>query len=297
MSKLKLFTILGILVALLTAATTSLLTFLRPTAMEHGTLALWSFDKIQTPEEVGDHAAILGGMPPPAIVEGKYGKALSFDGRNFLYTPITSNLYASEEITIEAWIRLKAFKEVEYNNVVVIAYRSGLEWQTTTRICGIAVTPSIRQEKGFLRGYVYTDKDHFNEIMTMEPIVPLDEWVHVAFVRSLSTGMHLFVNGEEAEVTVTYGVRNPKGKILMGTEIFFGHDAEIVIDEPRICDVALDPSHFLLNGPFELAVSRTEIDIGPNLLLAVAIAAIAFAAAWLLRRAIQTWGMSSRIKE
>lgn len=295
MSRHDLLIISAVLIIIVGGAASALL--LKPIGMSHETLAYWGFDEIQTPEAVGDHVAILGGKPPPTIVEGKYGKALSFDGENFLYTPISPDLYASEEITVEAWIQLKAFKEVEYNNVIVIAYRSGLEWQTTTRICGVAVTPDNTHGKGFLRGYVYTDKDHFNEIITTEPIIPLNEWVHVAFVRSTSTGMHLFVNGEEADVIVAYGVRNPKGKILMGTEIFFGHDAEIIIDEPRICDVALDPSHFLLTGPLGLSVSRTEIDIGPNLLLAVTIVAAAFAAAWLLRRVIQTWGMSSRLKE
>lgn len=261
------------------------------------TLALWHMDEIYTPEASGkDVFAILGGTPPPMLVEGKFGKALSFDGGNFLYVPMTSSLYAPEEVTLEAWIYVNSFKDVEYNNIIVIAYRAGLEWQSVTRICGMALTPSQYRERGFLRGYVYTDKDHFNEIMAIEPLIPLNQWVHVAFTRSLSTGMHLYVDGREVEVKVTQGVRNPRGNILMGTEIFFGHDAEIIIDEPRMCDIALDPSQFLLKGTLELAVSRTEIDIGSNLLLAITIAAVAFAAAWLLRRAIQTWGISSRSK-
>ncbi len=266
-------------------------------SVNSGTLALWHFDEIHTPEAVGDRISILGGMPPPLIVEGKYGKALSFDGKNFVYVPISPSLYTPDDITLEAWIYVKAFKEVDYNNIIVIAYRSGLEWQTTTRICGMAVTPSPDPSRGFLRGYVYTDRAHFNEIITTEPIIPIGKWVHVAFVRSVSTGMHLYINGEEAEANVTHGVRNPKGKILMGTEMYFGHDAEVIIDEPRVSDAALKPAQFLLTNTMEFIVSRTEIDVGPNLLLAITIVAVAFAAAWLLRRVIQTWGMTSRFKE
>ncbi|MEM0314308.1 MAG: LamG-like jellyroll fold domain-containing protein, partial [Candidatus Bathyarchaeia archaeon] len=234
------------------------------------TLALWHMDEIYTSEASGkDTFAILGGNPPPTLVEGKFGKALSFDGENFLYVQMTPSLYAPEEVTLEAWIYINSFKDVEYNNIIAIAYRAGLEWQSVTRICGIALKPSQHPGKGFLRGYVYTDREHFNEIMTTEPLIPSNKWIHVAFTRSLSTGMHLYVDGKEVDVKVTQGVRNPRGNIIMGTEIFFGHDAEIIIDEPRMCDVALDPSQLLLKGTLELAVSRTEIDIGSNMLLAI----------------------------
>jgi hypothetical protein len=259
------------------------------------TLALWHFDEVYTPDATGrDHIGILGGTPPPTLVEGKFGKALDFDGKNFVYVPFSPNLYAADEITIEAWIYVKGFRDTTYNNVIVICQMVGLAWQTTTRICGLAVTPenSDKPSHGFLRGYVYTDKEHFNEIVTTEPVIPLGKWVHVAFTRSLATGMHLYIDGQEKEVEVTWGVRNPTGKIVMGTAIFFGHDAEIIIDEPRICDIALEPSQFLLSNPPAIITSRTEIDIGPNLKLAIIVAALIFATAWLLRRVIQTWGMS-----
>jgi hypothetical protein len=262
------------------------------------TIALWHFDEVHTSDATGeDNIGILGGSPPPTLVEGKFGKALDFDGENFVYVPFNPTLYVSDEITIEAWIYLKAFRNTTYNNIIVICQSIGLAWQTTTRICGLAVTPSSQEENsspthGFLRGYVYTDKEHFNEIVTKEPAIPLEKWVHIAFTRSLATGMHLYVDGQEKEAEVTWGVRNPTGKTIMGTAIYFGHDAEIIIDEPRICDVALEPSQFLLSGPSGIIASRTEIDIGPNLKLAIIIAALIFAIAWLLRRAIQTWGMS-----
>jgi hypothetical protein len=258
------------------------------------TIAMWHFDEVYTPDATDKgNIGILGGTPPPTPVEGKFGKALSFDGNNFVYVPFSPSLYISKEITVEAWIYVNAFKNVTYNNILAICYRAGLEWETVTRICGIALTPGTG-EKGFLRGYVYTDSEHFNEIVTTEPVIPLNQWVHVAFIRSLVKGMHLYVNGEKMETKVTLGVQNPKGNTLMGTEIYLGHDSEVIIDEPRMCDAVLEPSQFLISKAPELAISRTEIDIGPNLMLAIIVAAIAFAAAWLLRRVIQTWSMSSK---
>lgn len=259
------------------------------------TLALWHFDQIQTPDATGnDNVGILGGDPPPMPVEGKFGKALSFDGNNFVYVPFSPSLYTPEDITIEAWIYVRGFKDHPYNNILTIAYRSGLEWTTVTRVCGIALTPAgpINQtDKCYLRGYIYTDKAYFNEIITSKPVINIGQWVHVAFVRSLSTGLHLYINGEEVDVNVTYGVRNPKGNIIMGTDIIIGHDAILIIDEPRICNAALEPSQFMTDLAPALAFSRTEIDIGPNLMIAIIVAAIAFAVAWLLRRVIQTWGL------
>lgn len=260
------------------------------------TLAFWHLDEIQTPDATGNgNFGILGGNPPPTLVEGKFGKALSFDGNNFVYVPFSSSLYTPDELTIEAWIYVVGFKDVEYNNILVICYRTGLEWTTVTRICGIALTPFRGKDgnisKAYLRGYVYTDREHFNEIMTTHPLILANKWIHVAFTRSLSTGLHLYVNGEEAETTITYGVRNPQGKIVAGTELYMGHDAKILIDEARVCDVALQPSQFITAISPKLAFSRTEVDIGPNLMTAIIIVAIVFAVAWLLRRFIQTWGL------
>jgi len=266
------------------------------------TVVLWHLDEVYTPDATDrGNVAVLGGTPPPMLVEGKFGKALSFNGENFLYVPLAPNLYTPEEVTIEAWIYITAFKNVNYNNVLVVAYRAALEWQATTRLCGIAFTPGSTEDanpsKGFLRGFVYTDREHFNEIITTKPAIPLNQWIHVAFTRSLATGMHLYVNGEEQEVKVASGVRNPRGNIIKGTEIFLGHDAEVIIDETRICNAALEPGQFLLSNVPKLAVARTEIDIGPNLMWAIIIIAVAFAVAWLLRRIIQTFGISSKFKE
>ena len=166
--------------------------------------------------------------------------------------------------------------------------RTDASWQNVTRIYGIAVKAGLPQNgctvpTGALSGYVFTDTGGFNEIVTTEPVVPLNEWIHVAFTRSLATGMHIYVNGVEQNVKAIYGTQNPTGSIINGTELYFGHDAEVTIDEVRISNLAPESQAVL-----------SQIDIGPNLLVAVIVVAVIFATAWLLRRAIQMWVIRSR---
>ena len=239
------------------------------------------------------------------LVEGKFGKALSFDGSNGVYVPIrflvgfppspqpiyipvSTSLDIQKEIKIEAWINVQGFKNVTYNNIVVKCTRTDASSENVTRIYGIAVKAGLPQNgyavaAGALSGYVFTDTGGFNEIVTTEPVVPLNEWIHVTFKRDLATGMHLYVNGVEQTVKAIYGTQNPTGSMINGTELYFGHDAMVTMDEVRINDLAL-----------ESQTVTAQIDIGPNLLAAIIAVALIFATAWLLRRAIQMWTIRSK---
>jgi uncharacterized protein (UPF0333 family) len=277
------------------------------------TVGLWHLDEVIpdgyreiTPDATGNNPGTLVGAPTtPMLVEGKFDKALNFDGNSSVYVPIrflvgfppspqpiyipiSTSLDVPKEIKIEAWINVHGFKNVTYNNIVVKCTRTDASWQNVTRIYGIAVKAGLPQNgctvpTGALSGYVFTDTEGFNEIVTTEPVVPLNEWIHVAFTRSLATGMHIYVNGVEQNVKAIYGTQNPTGSIINGTELYFGHDAEVTIDEVRISNLAPESQAVL-----------SQIDIGPNLLVAVIVVAVIFATAWLLRRAIQMWVIRSR---
>jgi hypothetical protein len=47
-----------------------------------------SDDSVITPDAVGYNAGILGGETEPSLVDGKFDKALSFDGTGFVYVAI-----------------------------------------------------------------------------------------------------------------------------------------------------------------------------------------------------------------
>jgi len=271
------------------------------------TVGLWHLDEVKpdgymevTPDEMGYNHGTLGGETPPALVEGKFGKALSFDVNGFVYVPISflvgfpptpepiyipvsPSLDIQKELKIEAWINVQAFTNATYNNIVVKCTRTDPQVESITRVFGLAVKQSLEQNGvGVLSGCVFTDSGGFNEIVTTEPVISLNQWTNVAFTRT-STGMHLYVNGEEQNVKAICGVQNPAGSIINGTEVYIGHDSEVIIDEVRISDLAP-----------EKQVVAAQIDIGHNLLIAIVIAVLAFATAWLLRKAIQMWVIYSK---
>ena len=270
------------------------------------TVGYWPLDETKssdsnviTPDATGVNTGIVVGHPEPALVDGKFGKALQFDGQNgvyipikfvvgfpptpqAVYVPISPNLDVQKQVEIQAWINVPGFKDVTYNNIVVKCNHpdQACAWQNTTRVLGIAIragTPEngVQYVEGALSGYVFTDAGGFNEIVTTQP-VPLNQWINVEFTRT-STGMHLYINGVEQGVNVIHGVQNPQGNILNGTEIYFGHDGLAAIDDVRIID--LDPSK----------VSEASFDVGPNIMIIAIVVSVIFALAWLLRRVIQLW--------
>ncbi len=239
------------------------------------------------------------------LVDGRFDKALSFSGANFvylpisflvgfpptpqpIYVPISPTLNAQNQIKIDTWISAQDFTNATYNNIVVKCTRTDETWQSTSRIVGLAIRGTSSEDNvnvpaGSLSGFVRTENGAFNEIVTNEPVIKPNQWTHVTFTRT-ETGMHLYVNGHEQTAEAIHGTQNPAGKIMNGTEIYFGHDAKITLDEVSITDLAPEVENEML----------AAIDIGPNLLTATVAIALIFAVAWLLRRAIQMRVIHSR---
>ncbi len=222
-----------------------------PPLAEEQVVSLWHFDKAEpnlvTPDEMGLNTAILGSAWEginftPGLVAGKFGNALSFDGWAYVYVPPSPSLEIREEITIDAWIFFKEFKNVTYSNILIQSLREAIDYPN--RIVGLAVNGMEPENSsspvvGALRGYVVTDTEGFNEIVTTEAAIPLKEWTHVVFTRSLTSGMHLYVNGEEKAVMVTEGKQKPSGTINRSAALYIGHDSNTIIDEPSISSVAI----------------------------------------------------------
>jgi hypothetical protein len=281
-------------------------------AQEYGspyTVGLWHLDEVQasdsneiTPDATGYNHGTLGGVTHPVLVEGKFDKALSFDSSGFVYVPIaflvgfpptpepiyvpvSPSLDIQKQIKIEACINVQSITDATYNNIVVKCTRTTPDVEGITRVFGLAVKQSTTQNgAGVLSGCVNTDSDGFNEIVTTQPVVPLNQWINVAFTRT-ATGMHLYVNGEEQSVKTIQGVQNPRGSILNGTEVYIGHDSDVIIDEVKITDLA------------PAKVTAAQIDIGNNLFLAIVVSVIVFATAWVLRKAVQMWIIYSKSRD
>jgi len=274
------------------------------------TVGYWPLDEIKssdsnviTPDSIGVNPGIVAGSPEPVLVDGKFSKAMQFNGENFVYVPIkfvvgfpptpqpvymqiSPNLDIQKYVTIQAWVNIPGFKNATYNNIVVECNHpdQACAWQNTTRVLGLATRAGteegVNYVEGALSGFVWTDSGGFNEIVTTDP-VPLNQWINVQFSRT-ATGMHLYINGVEQSVNVIHGVQNPTGNIMEGTEYYFGHDGLATIDDVRITD--LSP-----------AVDESAFDIGPNIMAVVIVVSVIFAVAWLLRRAIQLWLIRPKI--
>lgn len=272
----------------------------------------WTLDEVKpsddttiTLDQTGVNAGILAGHPEPELVDGKYDKALKFDGENAvyvpvkfvvgfppmsqpMYVPISTNLDIQKYVQINAWVNVPDLNDATYNNIVIKADHPDQDcaWQNTTRVLGLALragTPESGEAytAGVLSGFVYTDEGGFNEIVTTEPIA-FDQWVNVEFTRT-ATGMHLYVDGQEQTVKVLHGTQNPVGDILNGTEYYFGHDSFATIDNVKIVDLSPpDPA-------------EDAFDIGPNIMVVIVVVSLIFAVAWLLRRAIQLWIIKPKI--
>ena len=265
------------------------------------TVGLWHLDKVTadeyteiTPDETGINHGTLGGDVHPKLVEGKFGKALSFNLSSFVYVPISflvgfpptpepiyipisPNLNIQKEIKIEAWVNFRSFTNSSCNNIVVKCSRTKPDIESILRIIVLAVRPSVEySEKGVIVGCLRTESGDFNEVVTANPVITLNKWTYVAFTRTAS-GIHVYVNGEEQDLRVLEGMQNPTGNVMNGTEVYIGHDSDVIIDEVEISDCA----------PVELA--KAQIDIGNNLLIAVVVGVLVFAIAWVLRKAIHMW--------
>jgi hypothetical protein len=276
------------------------------------TVGEWPLDQIKpdgsttgTPDSTGVNGGVLAGDVEPTLVDGKYDKALQFNGENTVYVPIkfvvgfppmsqpmyipiSPNLDIQKYEQIDAWVNVPSLKNVTYNNIVVKANHpdQACAWQNTTRILGLAIragTPDNGEQyvQGALSGFVMTDSGGFNEIVTNQA-VPFNQWIDVQFTRD-ATGMHLYLDGKEQSVKVLSGVQNPAGNIVNGTEYYFGHDSLTTIDNVKITD--LSPTN----------VTEDAFDIGPNVMIAIIAVSVIFAVAWLLRRAIQLWIIKPKI--
>ena len=165
----------------------------------------------------------------PSWEDGKFGKALSFDGVNdYVEVADSVSLRITEELTIEAWVN-EAVRKTESK---IVSRRIG----TYFYFLGV--------DDGKPYGGI---GDGTSRTVTNKSfIMPSNEWHHLAFVyNDAENKMYLYYDGVLKEtVAVTQnlpartGVKLSIGADHQGTAVFFNG----LIDEVRIWKVALSPN-------------------------------------------------------
>ena len=220
-----------------------------PAPIENNVVALWHLDTLaldgSTSDATGKNPIVFSPIPyMPNLVQGKFGQAMNFSFYPYGMAYASPSLDVSGDLTIDSWVKVTEFENSTYNNILVLS--SATLNPYPTRLYGLAVNglfPSNATSGplGAVCGYVYTEAG-YNEIVTLTPAVQLNQWTHLIFTRSLSNGMHIYVNGIEQPVMVTYGMQNPKGNIKHGTELYFGADFSGYIDETKISNAPYSAS-------------------------------------------------------
>jgi parallel beta-helix repeat protein len=226
-------------------------------AKPNSVVGLWSFDNVDldlvAQDTTGNNPAVLGSVTgvynyTPARVQGKFGEALSFNGNTYAAVQPSTSLETTNDFTIDVWVNVPEIKaNVPYNNILIEAIRTTAA--LPTRTLGLAIngeTPTNDSSPpiGVLRAYVMTPSG-FNEIDSKESL-PFNTWVHLVFVRSITTGMHLYVNEKEQAITVVAGTANPTGPIQKPTDIYIGHDSITQIDQLQISNTVENLGQTLL---------------------------------------------------
>jgi hypothetical protein len=152
-----------------------------------GMVSLWKFDEesgtIASDSVGGNDGTLESGFGnSPAWTTGTVGNALSFDGSGgYVEMPHSANLAITDEITIEAWIKMLGPTTEDYQRVF-----SKCIWELAVNNDGFW--------GGLLHGVTDTAPPNWVNAITY---VSLNEWHHLAFTYShLDSKIRMYIDGD-----------------------------------------------------------------------------------------------------
>ncbi len=195
--------------------------------------ALWFFD--EGTGDVAKDASLHGNngkfFGKPQWVNGKFGKALAFNGTSdYLQVPDSPSLDIVDEITITVWINFNQFKDQGIISKSQEGAGDGNYFLTTG--CG---------------GAAWFTKARFGVISTAghtcgptSDVLKQGQWYHLAGVFD-GKQLSLYVDGKLANVENHAGkITTSDWPVIIGSYAGLGYKANAIIDELAIFSVALN---------------------------------------------------------
>jgi len=193
---------------------------------------------------------------PPEVVDGKFGKALYFDGTNYLEVLTSKTNEITDQITLEAWVKPEVLTTGADNMTIL------------TKDCSYYM---VLRNNGFPSNYLYgVNPPGYH--LGKGPL-KANEWSHIAITYD-GKNVTIYVNGQvDVEIgasgkILVSGCTNPQS-IGIGCEVRIPERGEAnqryfkgVIDEIRVSNVARTASEIkesFTNGVQTSVESRSKL--------------------------------------
>ena len=192
-------------------------------------------------------------------LDGRFNGGMEFDGADDYFRAAPSQDYASSEGTIELWFRPDQASKVD--DLVSIHQNTYYDYLRVRRLSNNTIQVTIEDDDSVILNAYTVDT------------ITVGEWNHVAVTQD-GTGVAIYINGEEAELTggsVNSGAWT--GHLTVSTVYVgksqWGYNLDGVMDELRIHDAALSATDILLhnNGVYagdSNLVRRWRFDVQPD---------------------------------
>jgi hypothetical protein len=185
----------------------------------------------------------------PNWIDGKYGKALEFNGTNYVRIPINETLQLRESFTVEFWVKREDSQPATWNYMVA---GGTLRWAV---IVNADQNVYVWSRSGGTWG---------QRLVTSIPLTT--DWTHIALTYDVGSGIELYFNGEKAGEGVTppvvdeidgsimVGARNP------GQEFFAGIIDEVALYNRILTLDEIRTDMEAVGEPWPYAIGPTPAD-------------------------------------
>ncbi|HET7444259.1 MAG TPA: LamG-like jellyroll fold domain-containing protein [Solirubrobacterales bacterium] len=208
--------------------------------------AAWAFDEgsgTSTKDLAGSHTGTLSSA---SWVEGKYGKAISFNGSSSCVSvPNSADLQLSGPFSLEAWVR-----PANTSQWAPIFFKETESFYGYSLFFGAF-------SSGYIQGYTANKTNEWTEVESPEKLTA-NAWSHVAMTSDDAT-LRLYINGKQVDSTAAGPVMESKGPLLIGCSKLWGEYFNGQIDNARIYNRTLSVAEVEANKASPVAAEGDRI--------------------------------------